>query len=118
MDRDDLCFTPASELARMIRSKEVSAREATDAVLDRIVAVEPHINSFVTVSADEARRDADAADAAVQRGEDLGPLHGVPTALKDLFDFKPGWPNTFGGVRAMKDFTLDARCGFSERPTP
>ena len=37
------------------------------------------------------------------RGEALGALHGVPSAIKDLFDFKPGWPTTFGGVRALKD---------------
>jgi aspartyl-tRNA(Asn)/glutamyl-tRNA(Gln) amidotransferase subunit A len=108
MDRDDLCFTPASELARMIRSKEVSAREATDAVLDRIVAVEPHINSFVTVSADEARRDADAADAAVQRGEDLGPLHGVPLGVKDLLNTK-GVRTTFCSL-AYKDNVPDSDC--------
>jgi hypothetical protein len=45
----------------------------------------------------------------------LGPLHGVPTAMKDLFDFKPGWPTTFGGVRALKDFVPDFYCSWAER---
>ena len=48
-------------------------------------------------------------------GEELGSLHGVPTAMKDLFDFKPGWPCTFGGVRALKDLVIDAYCVFAER---
>jgi amidase len=42
-------------------------------------------------------------------------LHGLPTAIKDLFDFTPGWPATFGGIRALKDFTLDISCAFAER---
>jgi amidase len=42
-------------------------------------------------------------------------LHGVPTAMKDLFDFKPGWPTTFGGVRALKDFVPDFYCAWAER---
>jgi amidase len=42
-------------------------------------------------------------------------LHGVPTAIKDLFDFQPGWPATFGGIRALKDLTLDISCPFAER---
>jgi amidase/aspartyl-tRNA(Asn)/glutamyl-tRNA(Gln) amidotransferase subunit A len=45
----------------------------------------------------------------------LGPLHGVPTAMKDVFDFKPGWPSTLGGVRALKDNAADSYCAFAER---
>lgn len=108
MDRDDLCYTPATELARMIRAKQVSAREAADAVLERIDAVEPHINSFITVSADEARRDADAADAALQRGDDVGPLHGVPLGVKDLLNTK-GVRTTFAS-HAYADNVPDSDC--------
>ena len=92
MNRDDLCFTPATELAEMIRNGEVSALDATEAVLARIEEVEPKINSFITVCADEARRDAKAADEALAKsksnGADLAPLHGVPLGVKDLLNTK------------------------------
>lgn len=48
-------------------------------------------------------------------GDEVGPLHGVPTAMKDLFDFKPGWPTTFGGVRAFENFVADFYCAWAER---
>jgi amidase/aspartyl-tRNA(Asn)/glutamyl-tRNA(Gln) amidotransferase subunit A len=48
-------------------------------------------------------------------GGNLGPLHGVPSALKDAFDFKPGWTSTFGGIRALKHNVVNDYCAFCER---
>ncbi|MBV9850102.1 MAG: Asp-tRNA(Asn)/Glu-tRNA(Gln) amidotransferase subunit GatA, partial [Armatimonadetes bacterium] len=64
-------------------SREVSAREVTDAVLSRIEAVEDRVKSYVTVTADKARAQADAVDAKVAAGESVSPLAGVPLAVKD-----------------------------------
>ena len=73
----------ATELARLIREREISAREVMEAHLRRIEAVNLHVNAIVTLVADQALDQADAADAAVARGELLGPLHGLPIAVKD-----------------------------------
>lgn len=81
----DLAFTPALEQARMIRDKELSPVELVDHYLERIERIDPDINSYVTVAADEAREAARAAEQAVAAGSDLGPLHGVPVPIKDLF---------------------------------
>ncbi len=67
---------------------------------------------------EDARQAAREAEQAVTSGDALGPLHGVPTALKDLFDFKPGWVTTFGGIRALEDFVGDFYCGYAERMEP
>jgi amidase len=80
---DDLCFRPATELAAMLRAREVSARELLDAHLDRIDRLNPGVNAVVTLDAEAARAAADAADAALAAGEDVGPLHGLPVAHKD-----------------------------------
>ncbi len=80
---DDLCFRPATELAGMLRAREISARELLDAHLERIAAVDPSVNAIVTLDAEGARAAADAADAALAAGEDVGPLHGLPVAHKD-----------------------------------
>ena len=82
-----------------------------DATLRRIEERNPRLNAFVHQAFDEAM---DAARAA-ERTEPAGPLHGVPTAIKDLFDFKPGWPATFGGIRALRDYTLPIHCAWCER---
>jgi amidase len=67
----------------MLRARDVSARELLDAHLDRIERLNPDVNAIVTLDAEGARAAADAADAALAAGEDVGPLHGLPVAHKD-----------------------------------
>ena len=87
----------ATDLARAIRLRAISAREATRAVLDRCAAVNPAINAVVLVLEAEALAAADAADAALARGEAAGPLHGVPVTTKINVDQK-GLPTSNGCV--------------------
>lgn len=82
---DAIFFSDATKLAEMIRSREVSAVEVMQAHLDRIDAVNPTINAIVTV-AEDALKEAKAAEAAVLSGGELGPLHGVPFTVKDSID--------------------------------
>src|SRR5215467_13052821 len=84
MKTTDLCFTPATELAAMIRRRTLSPVELMDAVLARIEALNPRLNAYVTVDAERAREQAKAAEAAVMQGETLPPLHGLPVSIKDL----------------------------------
>jgi len=113
--REDLAYTSATELARRIRHREVSPLEVVDAVIDRIEERNPSLNAVVFKGYDDARAQAKAATDAVMSGAELGPLHGVPTAIKDLFDFKPGWTSTLGGVKALATNVIDAHCVFAER---
>jgi len=92
---DDLAFTSAAELAALIAQRVVSPVEIVDIVLDRIEKTQPTLNAFMTVCADDARAAAKAAEAAVMRGDTLGPLHGVPFAVKDLVN-TAGLRTTFG----------------------
>ena len=85
----------ALELAEGIRSQEFSSREVVNAHLDRIDHVNGDLNAIVLVLADDARAGADQADAAVARGDDLGPLHGVPFTIKTNIDVA-GQPTTYG----------------------
>jgi aspartyl-tRNA(Asn)/glutamyl-tRNA(Gln) amidotransferase subunit A len=84
MAASDLAWLPALELAGLIRNKAVSPAEVVDAVLARIERVNPELNAFCTVTAEDAREAALAAEVAVMTGEPLAPLHGVPFSLKDL----------------------------------
>ena len=84
MDKTDLCFTPATELASAIRAKKLSSVEITSTVLDRIKALEPKLNGFAHLAADEAMDAAAKADAALAKGASPGPLHGIPVTIKDL----------------------------------
>jgi amidase len=80
---EELCFRPATELAALVRTREVSARELLDAHLDRIDRLNPSLNAIVTLDFEGARAAADAADAALAAGDAVGPLHGLPVAHKD-----------------------------------
>lgn len=111
----ELAYTSASELAHLIRRRQLSPVEVVDAFIKRIEQRNPSLNAFVYLGFEDARQQAKAAEQAVIKGEALGPLHGVPTAIKDLFDFKPGWVSTFGGVRALKGYVADFYCPFAER---
>ncbi|WP_333847990.1 amidase [Phaeobacter italicus] len=110
----DLAKLSATETALAIRERRVSASEVMDAAISRIEAKNDKLNAFVFTAFEEARNAAKAADDAVARGDELGALHGVPTAMKDLFDFKPGWPSTLGGIPQLKNNIADMKCGFVE----
>lgn len=92
---DDLCFTPAVDLARLLRSGELSARELLDAFLNRIHRINPQLNAIVTLAEEQAVAAAAAADEAAARGDVLGVLHGLPIAVKDLAD-TAGIRTTYG----------------------
>ncbi len=103
----ELIWTPAVELAALIRRRELSPVELVDAVLDRLEQADPAINAFVTVTADQARAAAKAAaDRVVHaRAEELGALHGVPVTVKDLTE-TAGVRTTFG-CAALSDHVPD-----------
>jgi aspartyl-tRNA(Asn)/glutamyl-tRNA(Gln) amidotransferase subunit A len=73
----------ASEL---VRTRKVSPKDLTAACLARIVRLNPVLNAFITVTAEQAMADAQIAEAEIMKGRWRGPLHGIPVGLKDLFD--------------------------------
>src|SRR5260221_3226002 len=82
----DPCLLGAVDLARAIAAKRLSPVEVMDALLARIERLEPKLHAFVDVYCASARTAAEAADKAIRSGHAVGPLHGVPVALKDLID--------------------------------
>jgi Asp-tRNA(Asn)/Glu-tRNA(Gln) amidotransferase A subunit family amidase len=93
----ELHLRDATGLAHAVRTREVSPVEVLDAFLDRIDRLDPAVHAFRTVPVDAARRQARRAEAAVLAGEDLGALHGVPVAIKDLTPTR-GIETSFGSV--------------------
>src|ERR671929_2249997 len=83
---DEIIYASASELARAIREGKVSSSEVVEAHLARIEEVNPKLNAVVHLTADVARARAREADAARARGEEWGPLHGIPVTIKDAFE--------------------------------
>lgn len=112
---DELAMATATDLARQVRRRELSPVEIVQDVIRRVESRNPSLNALVFTAFDEALAEAERAEQAVMSGEPLGLLHGVPTAMKDLFDFRPGWPATLGGIPALKDFSVPAYCTYAER---
>ena len=95
MDSMDLCYLSAGELSQLIRKREVSPVEVVKAHLARVEALEPALNSFITLLPEQAMGEANVAEHEIQSGQYRGPLHGIPIGLKDLFYVK-GVRNTSG----------------------
>ena len=105
MDKTDIPFLSAAELSRLIESKEVSPVEATEAYLQRIDELDFKFNAYLTVCREEALQAAREAEKAIVQGNHLGPMHGVPVAVKDQLWSKG--IRTTGGSRILADFVPD-----------
>jgi amidase len=103
---DSLCAQPATDLARLIRSREVSAAELLEAHAVRIAERNGDINALVSLDLDAARRAARLLDARAAAGDFAGPLHGLPVAIKDIFP-TAGLRTTWGS-RAFANHVPDA----------
>lgn len=111
---DDIYYTPATELASRVRRGDLSPVEVVDAFLERLDRRNDDLNAYVTVTEDGARERAKEIERAAERGEPLGPLAGVPIALKDLFGFKEGVRQTFGST-LYRDNVADHDSTFVKR---
>lgn len=99
---DSIYFADIAEVARKIRTKEISSREVIDAHLERIGKLQPKLNAFVHVDAEGARRQAQAAEASVLRGDAVGALHGIAISIKSCIDVA-GWASP-AGTRLRADY--------------
>ena len=112
---DDVAFVSGTEIAKHIRQGEISPVDVVERYLTRIQRSKK-LNAYITVTAESARKAATEAERAVEQNNpaDLGALHGVPVALKDLTAFKEGIRHTFG-CTAFADYTADHTSVFVER---
>src|ERR1700720_3543548 len=79
---------PVHALSAAIQARKLSPVELTDALLARIERLDGKLHAFIALYAKEARLAAEAADKAIRSGHAVGPLHGIPIALKDLIDLE------------------------------
>ena len=105
MPDTDLCFLSAIDAADAIRRRTVSPIELTQAALERIDRLNPHYHAYLTVCHDKALAAAREAEEAFARGDSLGPLHGVPTSIKDLLYVKD--VRATGGSLAFAEHVAD-----------
>lgn len=94
-ESQDICWMSAVDMAKAIRERKLSPVEVVTAFLNRIEAINPKINAYVTLTAESALAEAKRAADAIMKGERVGPLHGVPVSIKDLV-FTKGVRTTMG----------------------
>jgi aspartyl-tRNA(Asn)/glutamyl-tRNA(Gln) amidotransferase subunit A len=113
MSDPELARGTIAALAPQLRTRKISPVEVTEAVLDRIAAVDGKVKAYLTVMDADARRSARAAEQAITAGNYLGPLHGVPVAVKDLY-YTRGVKTT-AGSKILADFVPDEDSAVVER---
>ncbi|MBT4890222.1 MAG: amidase, partial [Rhodospirillales bacterium] len=109
----DLSYTPATVLARMIRGKKISPVEIVQNSLNRIEQVNPELNCFCFTYPEEALQKAAEAEQAVMAGKDIGPLMGIPIAIKDFTPTKG--KRTTRGSNLLKDWVPEKDAVIVER---
>ena len=109
----EICYMPAVDMSQAIRTRKLSPVEVINAVVSRIEWLNPRINAYCTLLVEGARKQAQEAEAMVMRGDKLGPLHGIPIAIKDL-EFTKG-VRTTSGSKIYEDFIPDYDAIFVER---
>jgi len=102
----DLVYVSIAELSDRIRNKDISPVEVVRATLDRIDRLEPQLNAYNTVFADQAVAEAHQAEADIGRGDYRGPLHGIPIGIKDIYECGP----TTCGSESLADYVADQDC--------
>ncbi|TDA35066.1 MAG: hypothetical protein DSO02_01800 [Hadesarchaea archaeon] len=106
----ELCFSPVTELSSRIREGVLSPVELVETFLERIRRLNPKVNAYCLVLEEEARKRAEEAERALKEGKKLGPLHGIPIAIKDLTPMH-GVRTTFGS-RLFENFVpIEGRRG-------
>jgi len=113
MSLSELCLLPARDLAARIAGGELSCTEVMRAFLARIEALNPAVNAICTLDAEGALQAAEVADRALASETEVGPLHGLPMAIKDLADVA-GLPTTYGSP-LMREHVPSADALFVER---
>ncbi len=113
MGQTDLAFASIAELAPRLAGKELSPIELTEAMLARIAQHDQHLNTYITVTEEQALDAARAAERAIMSGDYIGPLHGIPIAIKDLFATRD--VRTTFGSRLFADWVPDYDAAAVER---
>ena len=110
---DDLAFLPVTELAALVRSRQVSSVELTKLYLDRLQKYDPVLKCVVTLTDDLAMKQAKQADREIAAGRYRGPLHGIPWGAKDLIAY-PGYTTTWGAT-PFQDQVLQGKATVAQR---
>jgi Asp-tRNA(Asn)/Glu-tRNA(Gln) amidotransferase A subunit family amidase len=110
---DELAFLPVSELAALLRSRQVSSTELTRLYLSRLKKYDPKLLCVVSLTEELALKQAERADREIAAGHYRGPLHGIPWGAKDLIAY-PGYKTTWGAL-PFKEQTLDAKATVAQR---